>query len=113
MESVPVELASASEDLTIVYLFMRADIVVKAVMAILAFMSVWSWAIAIEKALQMRGVHARARQFEHEFWSGAKLEELAERYGRSRNNPFGRVLAAALRDWDPFAVNKSAGAEAN
>ena len=31
-------------------LFMRADWVVKSVMGILAFMSVWSWAIAIDKA---------------------------------------------------------------
>ncbi|TGY90468.1 Tol-Pal system subunit TolQ [Marinicauda algicola] len=113
MESVAVDLAAPAHDLSIVYLFMRADIVVKTVMAILAFMSVWSWAIAIEKAMQLRGVHARARHFENEFWSGSKLEELEKRYGRDPKDPFGRVLAAAMRDWDGYAVAKSAGAEAN
>lgn len=113
MESVAVDLAAPAQDLSVVYLFMRADIVVKTVMAILAFMSVWSWAIAIEKAMQLRGVHARARHFESEFWSGSKLEELEKRYGRDPKDPFGRVLAAAMRDWDGYAVAKSAGAEAN
>ena len=113
MESVPVELASASEDLTIIYLFMRADIVVKAVMAILAFMSVWSWAIAIEKYLQLNGQHGKARKFEQEFWSGASLDDMVQKYGRDAGNPFGRVLAAAMRDWDSYSVAKSGGAEAN
>lgn len=113
MTTLPVELASASEDLSIVYLFMQADIVVKAVMAILAFMSVWSWAVAVEKFLQLNGQHAKARKFEQEFWSGAQLDDLAQKYGRDRGNPFGRVLAAAMRDWDSYAVAKAGGAEAN
>ncbi|MGJ3231985.1 MAG: MotA/TolQ/ExbB proton channel family protein [Oceanicaulis sp.] len=113
MESVAVDLASPSQELTIVYLFMRADIVVKLVMAILAFMSVWSWAIAIEKALQLNGHHGRAKAFERDFWSGTSLDALADKYGRDAKNPFGRVLAAAMRDWDGFAVAKSGGAEAN
>ena len=113
MESVAVELASPSEELTIVYLFMQADIVVKIVMGILAFMSVWSWAIAVEKALQLMGHNGRARKFEQDFWSGAPLDQLADKYGRDKKNPFGRVLAAALRDWDGFAVAKAGGAEAN
>lgn len=113
MESVAVELASPSQELTIVYLFMRADIVVKIVMALLAFMSVWSWAIAIEKWLQLSGAHGRARKFEEDFWSGAGMDELSQRWARDPKEPFGRVLAAALRDWDGFAVAKSGGAEAN
>ncbi|XBQ16831.1 MAG: MotA/TolQ/ExbB proton channel family protein [Oceanicaulis sp.] len=113
MESVAVELADPGQELTIVYLFMRADIVVKAVMAILAFMSVWSWAIAIEKFVAFSGQHGKARRFENEFWSGASLDKLADRYGRDPNHPFGRVLAAAMRDWDGFSVAKSGGAEAN
>ncbi len=113
MESVAVDLASPSQELTIVYLFMRADIVVKLVMAILVFMSVWSWAVAIEKAMQLNTQHAKARKFEREFWSGTSLDELASRHGRDSKHPFGRVLAAAMRDWESFAVAKSGGAEAN
>ena len=38
---------------------------------------------------------------------------MEKRYGRDPKDPFGRVLAAAMRDWDGYAVAKSAGAEAN
>lgn len=113
MESLPVQLANPAHDLSVIGLFMQADIVVKAVMAILAFMSVWSWAIAVEKVLQLSGHHGRARKFEQDFWSGGALDDLARKYGRDSGNPFGRVLAAAMRDWDSYSVAKAGGAEAN
>lgn len=113
MESVAVELASPQNELTILYLFMRADIVVKTVMGILVFMSIWSWALFIEKAMELNRAHGRAVRFENDFWSGAALDDLAKRYAREPKDPFGRVLAAALRDWDGFSVAKSGGAEAN
>ncbi len=113
METVAAALNAPSQELTILYLFQRADIVVKAVMAILAFMSVWSWAIAVDKFMQMRRAHAMARRFEEDFWSGASLDHLNDRYGRDPKDPFGRVLAASMRDWDGFSVARSGGAEAN
>ncbi|MEO1039923.1 MAG: MotA/TolQ/ExbB proton channel family protein [Pseudomonadota bacterium] len=113
MESVAVELAQPGQEMTILYLFMRADIVVKAVMAILAIMSIWSWAIAIEKSMQYAGLHSKARSFEDEFWSGTSLDAMAERHARQPKDPYGRVLAAALRDFDQVSVEKSAGAEAS
>lgn len=113
MESVAVDLAQPAQELTIFYLFMRADIIVKAVMAILLFMSVWSWAVAIEKWLQFRKASAQARRFEDDFWAGGSVDELANRYARNPKDPFSRVFAAAVRDWDSFSVAKSGGAEAN
>ena len=67
MESSVVEIAQVVEGFSFYALFMRADWVVKGVMGILAFMSIWSWAIAIDKSLQLRGLHAKGRQFEREF----------------------------------------------
>ncbi|WP_439635661.1 MotA/TolQ/ExbB proton channel family protein [Oceanicaulis sp.] len=113
MESVAVELTGPATELTIMHLFMRADIVVKAVMAVLAFMSIWSWAIAIEKWLQLNNAHAGASRFENDFWSGGSLDELVAKYAKPAKEPFGRVLAASMRDWDGYAVAKSGGAEAN
>ncbi len=113
MESVAVELTGPATELTIMHLFMRADIVVKAVMALLAFMSIWSWAIAIEKWMQLNKAHASASRFENDFWSGGSLDQLVSKYAKNAREPFGRVLAAAMRDWDGFAVAKSGGAEAN
>ena len=113
MESVAVELTGPATELTIMHLFMRADIVVKAVMAILALMSIWSWAIAIEKWMQLNKAHAGASRFENDFWSGGSLDQLVDKYSKPAKEPFGRVLAAAMRDWDGYAVAKSGGAEAN
>ena len=113
MESVAVELTGPATELTIMHLFMRADIVVKAVMAILALMSIWSWAIAIEKWMQLNKAHAGASRFENDFWSGGSLDQLVSKYAKPAREPFGRVLAAAMRDWDGYAVAKSGGAEAN
>ena len=59
MESSVVEVAQAVEGFSFYALFMRADWVVKSVMGVLAFMSVWSWAIAIDKAFHLRGLHAK------------------------------------------------------
>lgn len=112
MESVSIEVAQG-HDLSILYLFMQADIVVKTVMGILALMSVWSWAIAIEKTMQLRGAHTRAKHFESDFWAGRSLDDLAARYAKDPKDPFSRVLSAALRDWSQYSVAKSAGAEAN
>ena len=39
----------ATQDFSLLALFLRADIIVKTVMAILAVASVWSWAVAIDK----------------------------------------------------------------
>ena len=113
MESVAVELTGPAQELTIFYLFMRADIVVKAVMLLLALMSIWSWAIAIEKWMQLNKAHAGASRFENDFWSGGALDELVNKHAKPAKEPFGRVLAAAMRDWDGYAVAKSGGAEAN
>jgi len=116
MESSVVEVAQVVEGFSFFELFMRADLVVKAVMGILAFMSVWSWAIAIDKALQLRGLHAKAKNFEREFWSGRSMDALIDQFAKTPREPFSKVFAAGLREWEgPSAggrVSKAAGAEA-
>ncbi|WP_413659462.1 protein TolQ [Maricaulis sp. D1M11] len=116
MEESMMTVAHASEGFSFLALFMRADWIVKIVMAILAFMSVWSWAIAVEKWLAMRSLHAKGRAFEREFWSGQSLDALAEKFARNPRDPFAKVFAAGLREWkgaNPGGrVAKAAGAEA-
>lgn len=116
MEETVVHAAQAVEGFSFYDLFLRADWVVKAVMGILAFMSVWSWAIAVDKALQFRGLHGKAKSFERDFWSGRSLDALAEQYAKNPKDPFTRVFAAALREWKGASpggrVAKAANAEA-
>lgn len=116
METSVVDVAQAVEGFSFYDLFMRADWVVKGVMGILAFMSIWSWAIAVDKSLQMRGLHGKSKVFEREFWSGRSLDALADQFAKHPRDPFSHTFAAGLREWKGSApggrVAKAAGAEA-
>jgi biopolymer transport protein TolQ len=91
--------APFSQSLTIWSLVRDADPVVQVVMVMLAFASLWSWAIAIEKWLQFGDLEGKARQFERVFWSGSSLEELDDRYSDRPRDSLARVFAASAREW--------------
>src|SRR5690606_17578035 len=80
-------------------LFLQADIVVKAVMVLLAFMSLWSWAIIFDKIVRLRSLSRQAEQFEEKFWSGQSLEDLFERVGQRPREPMATIFTAAMREW--------------
>ena len=80
-------------------LFWSAHWIVKAVIAILVFASVWSWAIIFEKTLRMRWLTRKAARFEDAFWSGGSLDELYDQVGQRPNNPMAAVFSAAMREW--------------
>jgi biopolymer transport protein TolQ len=80
-------------------LFLQASIVVKFVMALLAFASIWSWGIIFDKSLRLRSLFRQAEQFEEKFWSGGSLEELFERIGQRPKDPMSTIFIAAMREW--------------
>src|SRR5262245_1814870 len=63
-------------DMSPLTLFMKADIVVKGVMAVLLFASFWSWAIILGKWMRISSVRAQADKFEQMFWSGRSLDDV-------------------------------------
>ena len=81
-------------------LFLRADWVVKAVMIILVVASLWSWAIAVDKAITMFLLKRRATAFEDTFWSGKTLDELSTGLAGDTRDPMARVFAAAMREYE-------------
>ncbi len=81
-------------------LFVRADWVVKAVMIILVAASLWSWAIAVDKAITMFLLKRRATLFEDTFWSGKTLDELSTGLSGDTRDPMARVFSAAMREYD-------------
>ncbi len=86
-------------DFSLWALFLRADLVVKIVMVGLAFASVWSWAIIIDKAWRFRRLLRDADQFEDDFWSGRPLDELYQQIGQRPKTPIEAVFASAMREW--------------
>jgi biopolymer transport protein TolQ len=99
MENGIIEIAPVAQEFGFLELFLSADWVVKAVMGILVIMSVWSWAIAVDKWLSLRSARSKGRSFEEAFWSGRDLDSLANEYGKKPRDPFSRVFAAGLREW--------------
>ncbi len=92
-------LAAPAGDLSLLTLFLQADIVVKLVMLLLLFASIWVWAIVFEKATSLRRVNRQADIFEDRFWSGGNLEELYESDGAKPTHPIAAVFGAAMAEW--------------
>lgn len=93
------ELGGAAADMSMVGLFLQADIVVQIVMIVLILASFWSWAIIIDKIMRFRRISADADDFENEFWSGGNLEDLYRRVGGSPDNPLAMLFSAAMKEW--------------
>ncbi len=104
METTIVEAAAlggsvADLDFSILALFLRADVVVKGVIILLFFASIWCWAIIFEKVLGLRRLNARASEFESAFWSGSSLDELYDRIGARPGDPMSAVFVTAMQEW--------------
>src|SRR6266850_1548771 len=84
---------------TPVGLFLRADIVVKAVLLLLILASFWSWVLIIDKWLAIGSLKRKASRFEKTFWSGRSLDELYAQHSQRSDQPFTAVFVAALREW--------------
>ena len=86
-------------DLTMIGLFLRADLIVKSVMLLLLFVSVWCWGIMFSKAFQLKRLGVAAGKFVRDFWGSSSIDALFERIGDKPRDPMSAVFAAAMREW--------------
>ena len=86
-------------DFSIWSLFLKADLIVKAVIILLLIASIWCWAIIFEKALWLKRLNAWASDFETAFWSGGSLEDLFDRLGPQPRDPMSAIFVAAMQEW--------------
>ncbi|MEI7790295.1 MAG: protein TolQ [Alphaproteobacteria bacterium] len=80
-------------------MFMRADIIVKAVMILLLLASLWSWTIIFNKLVTLSNLKRKARRFEKLFWSGQSLDELYQAFAAKNDHPLAAMFIAGLREW--------------
>lgn len=99
----------ATHDMSLLGLFLQADIVVKLVMLSLVVASVWVWAIVFEKVTSLRRASRAADAFEDRFWSGGSLDELHEVEGAKPAHPMAAVFGAAMTEW--HRSTRAAGAD--
>lgn len=90
---------SFTGDMTMWGLFLQADLVVKLVMILLLFASVWCWAIIFEKRSKLGKLYARANKFEDSFWSGEPLDKLYDRVRKIKKDPLINVFCAGMEEW--------------
>src|SRR3954452_10533113 len=98
VDAVPLG-GSVPHDLSILGLFLQADVVVKVVMLILLLASFWSWAIIFDKLMRLRRLRRDAGSFEESFWSGGSLDDLYDRVGNRPADPMSAIFPAAMREW--------------
>jgi len=92
-------MGDASGSFSIVSMFMRADIGVKAVMVLLLLASLWSWTIIFNKLVVLSSLKRKARKFEKLFWSGQSLDELYQQFASRNDHPLAAMFIAGLREW--------------
>ncbi len=86
-------------DLSMMALFMQADVIVKCVMLMLIFASVWSWTIIFSKRSQIKKLNKKANIFEDSFWSGEPLDKIYQRVKNSKQDPLLSTFAAGMEEW--------------
>ena len=89
----------AAHDLSMIGLFLQADIIVKIVMLLLVVSSVWCWAIIFEKRAALNRLAKRAKRFEDAFWSGEPLDKLYHRIKKSPHDPLLKTFSAGMEEW--------------
>jgi biopolymer transport protein TolQ len=95
---------NAPASLSVVALFVNADIVVKCVLLLLLAGSIWSWAVIIDKLFRLRTARRSARSWTARAAEARTLEELVgDRYGAGADQPAGAVLAAGVDECIAFA----------
>lgn len=90
---------SVSGDLSMLGLFLQADIVVKLVMLMLVVSSVWCWVVIFEKRATLSKLTRRAKKFEDAFWSGEPLDKLYQRIKKSPHDPLLKTFSAGMEEW--------------
>ena len=90
---------NAVHDMTMMGLFMQADIIVKLVMLMLIGASIWCWAIIISKRVMLNKLNRRADRFEDAFWSGEALDKLYVRVRKSPDDPMLATFTAGMDEW--------------
>lgn len=91
--------AVANHDLSMISLFMHADIIVKFVMLLLILSSIVSWAIIFQKFSLINLTKKKLASFLNLFWDGRGSKSMEDFYNETKKNaidPLSRVFVAGM-----------------
>ncbi len=101
---------AAPLDLSVMGLFMQADWVVKGIILLLVFMSIYCWALIFAKYRAIKSAQIKGKQFEKEFWASNALDKLYDRVKHRITHPTVAVFVTAMDEW--FRSKPNGGAVA-
>ena len=85
-------------DISIWGLILQADLVVRLVMLILLFLSIFSWSIIFEKITKLRRLSKQAKKFESDFWSGVNIEKLHKSIENAPTHPMEAIFVTGMKE---------------
>ena len=88
---------ASNTDFSLVGLFLRADIIVKAVMIILVVFSIYSWAIIFDKIRLFRKINKSAEEFEEKFWKSKSAETFYNNLPSTTNDPMAELFKSSMQ----------------
>src|SRR3954469_11636067 len=88
-------------DLSILQLVLNASWVVQLVMLLLVAVSITSWAAIFRKLFALNRVNALNEDFDREFWSGTRLNDLLASAAQNAKlaGPMERIFASGMREY--------------
>ena len=93
-------LEESSSDFSILSLFFQADLVVKIVIIVLIFSSIWSWAIIFSKYTSLKNILLETEEFEDNFYGSETLSKLSKKLGSQPTHPIEAVFFSAMVYFD-------------
>ena len=88
---------ASSADFSLMNLFLRADIIVKAVIIILIACSIYSWAVIIEKFRLFKKINQSTEEFESKFWNSKSAETFYNNLPSNIEDPMALVFKDAMQ----------------
>ena len=88
---------ASNTDFSIIQLFIRADIVVKSVIAILIVSSIYSWAVIYEKIMLFKKINRSTQDFENKFWKSKSAESFYNTLPDNIRDPMTNIFKNSMQ----------------
>ena len=88
---------ASNTDFSIIQLFIRADIVVKSVIAILIVSSIYSWAVIYEKIMLFKKINRSTQDFENKFWKSKSAESFYNTLPDNMRDPMANIFKNSMQ----------------
>ena len=88
---------ASNTDFSIIQLFIRADIVVKSVIAILIVSSIYSWAVIFEKIMLFKKINRSTQDFENKFWKSKSAESFYNTLPDNIRDPMANIFKNSMQ----------------